>query len=140
MCCLNCKADCCSAWAAITYQKPFSPESPHSPVFADVRMDKDDALWRFYRRPGDKGHVPIRPSYSILTACHQAQLYRIVHETINMFCGAGGKITARALLKCYQRYLTWRNELPAHLAKVDTDAQALPHILFLQYAATELCM
>lgn len=98
-------------------------------------MDRDDAVWRFYRRPGDKGHIPRRPSYSILTAYHQAKLYRVVHETINIFCGARGKITARVVLECYKRYLSWKEDLPPQLAQVDTDAQAMPHIIFLQYAA-----
>lgn len=94
-------------------------------------------MWRYYRIPGDRTNIPRRPSYAILTACHQAQLYRIVHETINMFCGAHGKITARDLLERYRRYLTWKDNLPAQIAHVDMNAQALPHILFLQYAATK---
>ncbi len=96
-------------------------------------MDRDDAVWRYYRQPGDKTHVPRRPSYAIVTACQQAKLYRIVHETINVFCGARGQVTARAVLECYKRYLTWKDELPAGLEKVDTGAQPLPHVLFLQY-------
>lgn len=101
-------------------------------------MDKDDDVWRFYRRPGDKAHVPRRPSYAIQTACYQAQLYRIVHETINMYCGARGKVTAPVWLERYKRYLTWKDELPEYLARVDTSAQAMPHMLFLQYAPVKL--
>ncbi|KAI9875682.1 MAG: hypothetical protein M1830_008121 [Pleopsidium flavum] len=119
------------AWAALSYHKPFSPESPRSHVFKNVQMDRDDAVWRYYRQPGDKQHVPRRPSYAIVTAFEQAKLFRIVHETINVFCGARGKATSRAVLECYKRYLTWKDELPAGLERVDTGAQPLPHVLFL---------
>ncbi len=95
-------------------------------------MDRDNAVWRFYRRPGDRNHVPRRPSHAILTACNQAKLYRILHETINTYCEASVKATARIVLECYRRYLIWKEELPAEIADIDTNAQALPNVLFLQ--------
>lgn len=98
-------------------------------------MDRDDAVWRYYRQPGDKQHIPRRPSYAIVTASEQAKLYMIVHDTLDVFYGVHGKVTARVVLESYSQYLKWKDDLPNRIAKVDTGAQPLPHVLFLQYAS-----
>ena len=98
-------------------------------------MDRDygPAQWRYYRQPGDEREVPKRPSFAILTAFFQAKLFRIVHDTINIYCGARGRVTAENVIACYKRYLDWAEELPWQLRSVDVEAQPLPHILSLQY-------
>ena len=94
--------------------------------------DSVPAQWRYYRQPGDEANIPKRPSYAILTACHQAKLYRIVHDSINIYCGARGKVTAKEIIGCYRRYLDWEERLPDQVRRTDEDAQPLPHVLGLQ--------
>ncbi|KAL9116521.1 MAG: hypothetical protein Q9187_006954, partial [Circinaria calcarea] len=124
-----------TAWSGFTYQKPFAPVSPRSRVFLDVQVDRDygPAQWRYYRQPGDERDVPKRPSFAILTAYSQAKLFRIVHDTITVYCGARGRVTAESVIGCYKRYLDWAEELPWQLRSTDVDTQPLPHILSLQY-------
>lgn len=103
-------------------------------MFQSVRMDKDDALWRFYRHPGDARELPTRPSHAIVTACHQASLFRIVNENLNLYCGFRGPVSAFKILDVYRRYLEWKDSLPPVLANYSEEDQPLPHILCLQYA------
>ena len=117
----------------ITYQKLYAPELPHMAQFRHVRMDEDDQTWRHYRRIGDHRVLPIRPSHAVMTACHQAGLFRIIHESLNLYCGLRGTATAEEILKIYRRYLDWFEDLPPILKNVNMEAQPLPHILFLQY-------
>ena len=96
-------------------------------------MDKDAAVWRFYRSVGDEQEMPTRPSHAILTACYQAKLFRICRNSLNLYCGYGGKITAQTVIAVYKEYTDWRANLPAPLLKVDVEAQPLPNVLYLQY-------
>ena len=57
-------------------------------------------------------------------------LFRIVHETILVYCGSRGKATTRQLLSLYERYLMWREALPQEIAEMGQEP--LPHVLFLQ--------
>ena len=95
-------------------------------------MDRDYALWRFYRRSGDERELPTRPSFAIVTACYQAGLFRIVDASLNLYCGARGQISAEKFLVVYRRYMDWKADLPPAIANVDVSDQPLPHILYLQ--------
>ena len=95
----------------------------------------DEGLWRFYRRVGDERDLPARPCHSIITACHQTKLFRIIHESLGLYCRTRGKVTAQAVLEVYKRYLEWKEHLAPILKKIETNDQPLPHILCLQYAS-----
>ena len=69
---------------------------------------------------------------ALVTARSQAHLFRIILESIYLFCGAKGMVHARDFLKCYKRYTTWKENLPVEIKDVDVDSQPLPHVLFLQ--------
>ena len=105
---------------------------PRGAIFQHVSMDKDHAMWRFYRYPGDERELPTRPSYSIVAACYQAKLFRIINESLNIYCGGRGYVSAEIFLQVYRKYMDWKNELPPVLANVDVADQPLPHILYLQ--------
>ncbi|MCJ1478534.1 hypothetical protein MMC13_007214 [Lambiella insularis] len=122
-----------TAWSGITYQKPFNPVSPQTEVFFNVDLDKDASLesWRNYRQPGDEANIPKQQSFAILTACYQAKLYRVVHDTINVYCGARGKVTAKAVIGCYRRFVDWKSNLPEQIARTDEESKPLPHVLAL---------
>ncbi|KAL8923039.1 MAG: hypothetical protein Q9208_004851 [Pyrenodesmia sp. 3 TL-2023] len=115
----------------ITYQKLYAPELPHMAKFRHVDMHSNHSVWRFYRQIGDQRHLPVRPSHAVLTACHQAGLFRIIHESLNLYCGLRGLVTAEAILTDYRRYLDWEEDLPFILKAVEEEAQPLPHILLL---------
>lgn len=108
---------------------------PRGAVFQHVNMEKDHALWRFYRHPGDEHELPTRPSYAIVAACYQAKLFRIIDESLNLYCGARGQVSAEKFLAVYRRYMDWRSDLPSVIANVDVADQPLPHILYLQYVS-----
>lgn len=81
----------------------------------------------------DDEEAPERPSRALETAAQSAELFRIVHETILTYCGSRGKVTAQQMLKLYERYLGWKEDLPPDIALLDLEAKPLPHVLFLQY-------
>jgi hypothetical protein len=101
-------------------------------------MDKDSlpAYWRYYRQPGDDTNNPKRPSYALVTACEQAKLFRVVHDTINVYCGARGRVTAAAVIGCYKRFSEWKANLPSQVSGTDEESQPLPHVLCLQYVSS----
>ena len=113
----------------------YAPPAPNGPIFHNVQMDGDDRVWRFYRHPGDNRELPYRPSHAIITAWQQARLFTIINETINLYCGARGEVSATKVLEVYARYLAWKEDLPDIIANISEDKQPLPHILFLQYVA-----
>ena len=98
-------------------------------------MDRDHAPWCFYRHPGDEHELPTRPSYAITAACYQAKLFRIIDESLNLYCGARGQVSAEKTLAVYKRYVDWKNDLPSMITDVDASDQPLPHILYLQYVS-----
>lgn len=71
-----------------------------------------------------------RLSYSAVTAAEQAKLFRIVHETVLIYCGSRGKVNALHLLDVYESYLMWRDALHPEIRY--TDNKPLPHVIFLQ--------
>ena len=95
-------------------------------------MDKDDAVWRFYRRVGDTNELPTRQSHAIRTACYQSTLLQVIQESISLYCGVQGKVTAQSLIECYKKYMDWKENLPSIIRSTDIDDQPLPHILCLQ--------
>lgn len=101
-------------------------------MFQNVNMDRDHDVWRFYRHPGDERELPTRPSYTIMTACFQARLFRIIDESLNLYCGARGQVSAEKFLGVYRRYMDWKTDLPPVIANVSVADQPLPHILYLQ--------
>ncbi|KAL9579403.1 MAG: hypothetical protein Q9203_006712 [Teloschistes exilis] len=117
----------------MTYQKLYAPEFQAMDLsfMQRVDLDGDRDVWRFYRTSGDHQNLPLRPSHAILTAYHQSQLFRIIHASLNLYCGLCGRATADAILTLYRRYLDWEHDLPPVLRRVDVEAQQLPHILFL---------
>lgn len=120
-----------SAWAAFTYQKPAAPISPRALVFIGVELDSPDAFWQPYKHPEDDTEFE-RPSYAIETAKEFTKLNQIIHETINVYCGSRGRVSARGILQLYRRFLEWRELLPAHLASTSMFDGALPHVFALQ--------
>ncbi|KAL8682490.1 MAG: hypothetical protein Q9186_001437 [Xanthomendoza sp. 1 TL-2023] len=115
----------------ITYQKLYAPEVPHMARFQHVDTQGDSAVWRFYRTVGDQRDLPVRPSYAILTACYQAALFRIIHASLNLYCGLRGVATAEMILIIYRRYIDWEHDLPPVLKTVEVESRPVPHILFL---------
>ena len=88
-----------------------------------------DGNWQLYKQPSD-GDMPQRPNLSVLTASEHAKLFRIVHETLLVYCAGRGKVTGQHLFDLYQRYTHWKNELPQALQ--DLVGEPLPHVMFLQ--------
>ncbi|KAL8849327.1 MAG: hypothetical protein Q9221_005678 [Calogaya cf. arnoldii] len=115
----------------MTYQKLYAPELPHVARFHHVNIQADKAVWRFYRTVGDQRVLPVRPSHATMTACYQSALFRIIHQSLNLYCGLRGVATAEAILNTYRRYLDWESDLPDILRIVDVEAKPVPHILFL---------
>jgi hypothetical protein len=117
-------------WAAFTYQKPVAPLSPTTEVFKNVNLHIPDADWRPYAMPGDAAKVP-RPGHGLETAKEFAKLSQIIHQTITVWCGSRGRVTARNILQLYRRYLTWREELPNYLAYPNV-GEPLAHCFSMQ--------
>ncbi|KAL9607656.1 MAG: hypothetical protein Q9167_007452 [Letrouitia subvulpina] len=111
----------------ITYQKLYAPGLPHIDRLSGIQMDRDDVLWRFYRRTGDEKDLPFRPGHALMTASYQAALFRIIHESIDLYCGLRGLVTAEAVLKVYRWYIDWETDLNPILNNVDVSIQPLPH-------------
>ena len=59
-----------------------------------------------------------------------AKLFRIIHESIVIYCGSRGNVSVRSLMDVYERFSAWKENLPTDMSK--TDAEPLPHILHLQ--------
>ncbi|KAI4137433.1 MAG: hypothetical protein LQ341_005140 [Variospora aurantia] len=115
----------------MTYQKLYAPELPHMAKFQHVDLQSSHSTWQEYRSIGDQRYLPVRPSHAVLAACHQAGLFRIIHESLNLYCGLRGLITADAVLTLYRRYMDWEEDLPFILKAIDDEARPLPHILLL---------
>ena len=96
-------------------------------------MDRDKDVWRFYRHPGDEREMPTRPSFAIVTACHQANLCRFVNQAISLYCGVVGKVTAGAITHIYNNLQEWKENLPEQLQVETQSSGPLPHVLYLQY-------
>lgn len=75
----------------------------------------------------------MRPSNALEVASSHAKLFRLVHETILIYCGSHSKVSAEQLLKLYERYLHWKDNLPPAIAAVELSVEPMPHVLFLQY-------
>jgi hypothetical protein len=119
------------AWSGITFHKPFNPRSPRDDVCFKLQMDTSQ--WKYYRQPGDNATTERRPSFAMLTASHQAKLFRVVHNAINVYCGARGVVTAEQVVGCYKRFVDWRETLLDQVGETRESFHPLPHILSLQY-------
>lgn len=108
-------------------------EIPLSVTFDHVREDRDDAVWRFYRRVHDDRELPTRPSNAIMTACEESKLFRVIHESLSLYCSSRGKATALGIIEGYKRYLNWKEDLPLPIKNIDINDEPLPHVLYLQY-------
>jgi len=117
-------------WAGFTYQKPFAPKPLKATVFKDVALDNETAFWQPYRSPTDNATSEV-PSYAIQTAKQLAGLNMIIMNTINVYCGSRGAVTAHSILKLYRNFLEWKANLPSVLEVKADDSQKLPHIYFL---------
>ncbi|KAL2040459.1 hypothetical protein N7G274_006902 [Stereocaulon virgatum] len=124
-------SDTGSSWKGVTYQRLWAPPAPQGPIFQNIQLDADDRVWRFYRRPGDARELPFRPSHGIMTACQQAELFSIINESIGLYCGARGKVSAAKMLEVYGKYKSWKDDLPGVIANIGEGDQPLPHILYL---------
>lgn len=67
-----------------------------------------------------------------MTACYQAGLFRIIDDSLNLYSGARGQVSAERFLEVYRKYMDWKSDLPPVIANVDVADQPLPHILYLQ--------
>ena len=119
-----------SAWSSLTYVKPSAPISTKASVFKGIDIGKD-RHWPLYGE-SDDSLTSNRPSYTLLTASEMAKLYRIIHESVLLYCGMNGKVSAGHLLQVYRRYKQWKEELAPQLCDVASDSNALPHVLSLQ--------
>jgi hypothetical protein len=95
-----------------------------------MKMDMPNAFWRPYALPGDAAKEP-RASHAIETAKDFAKLSQIIHQTIAVWCGNRGRVTARAVLKLYRKYLRWKEDLSDVLADPNVDTP-LAHCFALQ--------
>lgn len=127
-----------SAWSGLIYQIPVAPVSTPAIGSQDILSSQSDVPWYYYRRPGDNkvepgdGRVSNRPCHALLMWSENAKLYRIIHETILVYCGHDGKVTAHRLSRVYSLYRSWKEDLPQAFRDVEGDSEALPHVLFLQ--------
>lgn len=121
-----------SAWSGFTYQKPSTPVSTQAKPFEDTHLPRDDT-WRPYIHPTqmDGTDLPERHGYRLLTSSSQAKLYRIIHETLLVYCSNQNKVSAQTLLGLYDRYVAWKESSPPGLANIGQD-ELLPHVFFLQ--------
>ena len=117
----------------ITYQPMHAAEIPQSATFERAGLDSDDALWRFYRRLDDDRELPARPSNAIVTACENVKLFRIIHESLTLYCSPRRMATAQGIIEGYKRYLNWKKDLPLPVKNIDINDGPLPHVLSLQY-------
>lgn len=106
------------AWSGLTYVKPSAPVSPKDIVFHGIDFD-EDGHWQRHYRP-ENASPRNRPDHTVLTACELAKLYRVIHESILLYCGTSGKVSAHHLIKVYDRYLAWKEELPLKFLKSPT--------------------
>lgn len=123
----------CSAWSGFIYQKPSAPVSTRADAVPGLFESDSDRYWQPYTSSTDDDtneEAVGRPGHIDITASAQARLFRIVHESILIYCGSRGKVRAQQLLMLYDRYSTWRETLPRDIA--DLDNEPLPHVLFLQ--------
>ncbi|KAI9678246.1 MAG: hypothetical protein M1817_006191 [Caeruleum heppii] len=126
------RADRSSVWTEFTYQRLEMPRLPNPNILDGVRLDREDARWRFYRDTDDR-EVPDQPSLALVTASEMAKFMNIVRDTIAMYYADGeADVTARAILTQYWRYLSWREELPSELTGIGDGVPLLPHVFFLQ--------
>lgn len=120
-----------STWSALVYQKPNAPVSPYAHVFKDVPMELFGDPPR-PRRDSSTDGDSMKPGYSLISAFEQAKLYRIVHEILIAYCGIGGVVSVESIMPVYERLLSWKRELPMAISHTDSEAEAPPHLLFLQ--------
>lgn len=103
-------------------------------MFQHVQIDGDANIWRYYRSPGDERDMPTRPSHAIMSAGYQSLLFQVVSDTIRLYCGLEGTITAGAIIDLYRRFLLWKEDLPPALKTASgMNEEALPHVIYLQY-------
>lgn len=122
-----------SAWGQYTYQVPAIFQIPSSYDLPNFNLEGHNCLWRFYRDASDKD-IPEKPSSSVMAASEFAQLMRLVHDTSSLYYDDHeSKVKAQGVLKQYQSYLEWKDDLPDDLANTDSDDKMVPHVLSLQY-------
>lgn len=119
-----------TAWSSLTYVKPSAPISTKASVFKGIDLGKD-GHWHMGDQSSESSSNSNRPSYTILTASEMAKLYRIIHETVLIYCGVNGKVSASHLLQIYRRFVQWKEELAPQICDVASDNDALPHVLSL---------
>ena len=123
----------CRACVGTTYQNiHLKTVSTSAEVFNSVRMNGDSDIWRFYRQPGDEKEMPTRPGLGIVTACHQASLFRIADQIIQLYCGAVGKVKEELVHALYKKLEYWRDNLPDKLRIETQTGNPLPHVFYLQ--------
>jgi hypothetical protein len=98
-----------SAWCAFNFMKPYNPQ-PQGIHIALKLVESEDVGGR----TGEAGSLE-RQNFAIRMATASANLFRIVHRTITMFCGTKGYVTGSVALARMREYQKWRNELPRQL-------------------------
>ena len=120
-------------WSGLTYQKPFNPQSPDTQIpFRLETLANNNSVHNNHRHLAEIGQAPRQPAFTIYTAVYQARLFRTVHASINLYCGARGNITAKSFLTCLKRYFQWKAELPPQLDCESHGERAHPSVLTLQ--------
>ena len=122
-----------SLWSGLTYQKPFNPQSPDTQIPFKIDSQVIRQVYQQYGEGTGSGQTFRAPAFTISTAVQQAKLFRIVHASINMYCGARGKISANSFLQCFRRLLDWKDQLPMELDCESYESQIPPNVLTLQY-------
>lgn len=124
-------ADLGSAWSGFLYMKPTIPVAPKKDVFRGIPIDVPGMGWRAYRQPED-ADMAAQHGHSILASCELAKLYRVVHETILLYCAAYGLVSSDGVLRVWKRYVEWKHDLPDIFQKIDETSDPLPYVLALQ--------
>ena len=88
--------------------------------------------WQQYEQEGDDRQMPTRISYAMDTASEVSKLYRIIHQTILIYCGSRGRVTQNRLFDNYMRYRALYETLPISVTINEEEGPTLPHILFFQ--------
>lgn len=91
----------------------------------------DEANWYFYRYVNDQ--CPAWPGLLGTTNREKSKLVAIINDVSTMmYAQHSPQISAKHVLKLYFRFISWRDELPEVIGKIESNnSQALPHILSL---------
>ena len=98
------------AWCAFTFQKPFNPQSQRAHIDLQLSREAIGVTGRIL----DDEDIP-RPGLAKRIASVYANLLRLAHQTIAMYCGARGSIAGGDVFQRSHEYSAWQDGLPYDL-------------------------